>query len=130
MIKTLSGSNYFQAGETVTFDILVENQGTFDAENVTITDYFPMGLTLADAAWTNDGMVGPGTSEYTIASLLVGESMTIPVSFTVNGDTMGEVINWAEISAETALDENGVAVTGGDEIDIDSTPDADNTNDA
>ena len=60
--------------------------------------------------------------------LAAGTDVAIPVSFTVNGDAMGAVINWAEISSETAIDENGVAVTGGDEEDIDSMPDSTNFN--
>lgn len=85
-----------------------------------MTDYIPTGLTLADAAWTDNG---DGTATYaTDLSIAAGGSATITVSMTVDSyvnDTMNPIVNWAEIS-----DDNGDEGTNGG--DVDSTPDADN----
>ncbi|WP_216650057.1 SdrD B-like domain-containing protein, partial [Lewinella sp. W8] len=111
-------------GDVVTFTITVENQGMVDAQNVVITDYIPAGLTYNAASnglgWTDNG----ATASATIADLDAGQSTTIDIVFTVNGGTDGDVItNLAEISS--AEDD-----AGGTPTDIDSTPDADGTNDA
>jgi uncharacterized repeat protein (TIGR01451 family) len=103
-------------GDTVKFTIEVRNQGTVEAKDVVVTDYIPAGLTLADAAWT-DNADGTATLKTPIATLAAGGSTTVDVSFTVKaGATAGKLTNAAEISA--AKDKDGNPAT-----DIDSTAD-------
>gem|GEM_PF-2906152 len=103
----------FNIGDTVTFDIIVTNQGGINANNIEITDYIPTGLTLSDANWTQSG----NKATRTIASLLETTSTTLPITFTINSQAQpGNLTNYAEISAD-------------DGNDCDSTPDNDNTND-
>jgi hypothetical protein len=52
----------------------------------------------------------------TVVSITAGNSVTLPISFTVNAQASGTVTNYAEISSD-------------DGNDCDSTPDSDNTND-
>ena len=42
----------FSAGDIVTFNISVINQGGVDADDIIITDYIPAALELADDSWT------------------------------------------------------------------------------
>ena len=105
-------------GETVSFKVTVFNQGTVSAENIDVTLMIPAGLTSVDGianmgTITFDGPLAPGEMTMQILEFVVGEDIT----------TAGELIIKEEISS--AQDEFGANPT-----DIDSTPDADFTNDA
>ena len=91
------------------------NQGNIDATAVEVVDYIPAGLTLADAAWTDNGD-GSATFNQPF-NLAEGAQNIIQVAFTVDQGIGDEtLINRAEIA--DARDENGAEVE-----DIDSTPD-------
>ena len=128
------GSNLaeVQPGDSVTFTITVTNQGDVDGTDITVTDYLPaFGLTLADAAWTDNG---DGTAEITLAGPLApGASTTVDISFTVDAGTAGQVDNWAEISAASPTDDAGAVIldeSGNPLADVDSTPNTDPDDDA
>ncbi|MFD1819606.1 DUF11 domain-containing protein, partial [Pseudarcicella hirudinis] len=105
-------------GDTVTFNVVVYNQGNVDATNVRLVDYIPAGLTLADANWTASG--SNATLNTPIASLAAGASVTRPIRFVVNAGFTGSIRNFAEISgAQNAKNLD----------DIDSTPDSNPSND-
>ncbi|MBU0655118.1 MAG: DUF11 domain-containing protein [Gammaproteobacteria bacterium] len=109
-------------GHTVKFTVEVINQGTVEAKDVVVTDYIPTGLTLADAAWT-DNTDGTATLTAPITSIPAGESATVQISFTVaETATAGDLTNTAEISS--AKDAAGNPAT-----DTDSTADANKGND-
>lgn len=104
-------------GEDVVFTIEVLNQGTMDATDIAVTDYIPTGLVLNDAAWTDNGD-GTASLKAPIAALAAGASTTVNITFTVDANaTAGSISNAAEISS--AKDGTGAAVT-----DKDSTPDS------
>ena len=53
LTKELTSAGPFVPGSDVTFSIELTNQGTVAAEQLTITDYIPTGLTLAAGSdWT------------------------------------------------------------------------------
>ena len=110
----------FAQGSTVTYEIEITNQGTIDATNVEVTDYIPMGLNLADGAWSQSGSLATRTIAGPIAAN--GGTATVTITFQIDGNFQGaSIINYAEISdADNALNL----------ADEDSTPDQDNTNDA
>lgn len=88
----------FRAGDPVRFRIEVINQGTRPAEQITITDYLPDGLLLADDEWTADGPLAIYTIDQPIAAN--GGSTSITIDLTVAPDFMGAtLVNRAEISA-------------------------------
>ena len=123
------GSNKAEvsAGDTVTFNIEIINQGNVTATNIGVVDYTPTGLTLADSAWTDNGD-GTATLNTPIASLAAGASTTVTISFTVDVDAAaGDANNWAEITGGTPVDPDGNPIP--DLVDSDSTPDTDKTND-
>jgi uncharacterized repeat protein (TIGR01451 family) len=118
-------------GDTVVFAITVLNQGEVHAENIVVTDYLPTSeLTLADPAWTANG---DGTASHTLAGPLApGASAVVTISFTVDANAAGLVLNWAEISAADPTDGAGTVVTDGSGnpiADIDSVPNADSGDD-
>ena len=77
-------------------------------------------MTLNDANWTS--AAGVATLNTPIASLAAGASTVVSITLKVNEGVSGPLSNFAEIS--DAKDSKGAVVT-----DIDSTPDANNTND-
>ncbi|HMU06061.1 MAG TPA: hypothetical protein PJ990_20650, partial [Saprospiraceae bacterium] len=134
-IFDLALTKKFKAGQssplpqnaTVTFDITVYNQGNVPADNIAVIDYLPTCATLDDPAWTNNGN---GTASIILSvengrlpiALLTGQSVTVPITMSLNGCTLGNYANWAEISGAT--NDQGDPVT-----DIDSDPDNIRTND-
>ena len=105
-------------GETVEFKVTVFNQGTVDAENIEVTLMIPAGLTSTAGipnmgTITFAGPIAPGGMDMQILEFVVDANIT----------TAGELILKEEISSFT--DANGVMPN-----DVDSTPDADFTNDA
>ncbi len=105
----------------VNFTITVFNQGSFTAQNVTITDYLPAGLSLEDSDWT----AGPNnTATITLPGPIApGDSTSVDITVRVDADASpGTFINTAEISRAEDLN-------GNTPVDIDSTPDNDPNND-
>ncbi|QQS29846.1 MAG: DUF11 domain-containing protein [Sphingobacteriales bacterium] len=123
LIKQLSGgqSSLVNQGDIVNYTLTVYNQGTLTATNVTITDYIPVGMTLSDANWTDNG---DGTASYTIAGPIAqSTSTTVTIALQVGATFQGtSLTNVSEISE--AYDGDG---NPGD--DIDSTPDTNPDND-
>jgi len=144
LVKTLADgqSSTVSAGDEVTFDITVINQGAIVADNVVVVDYVPAGFIFDPALnpdWTLNADGNP-VSTLSIANgalfeggLEPGERTTVQIILTVApemfpdyamgvmedpaGVESGQVlVNEAEIASAT--DEDGNEVT-----DIDSTPD-------
>ncbi len=91
------------AGDIVTYAITVKNTGEIAATDITVTDIVPNGLIIANDSITNNGVNTNGTITWTIASLAVGEEITVSFKATVpeaeNGTT------WKNI-ALTAYDKD------------------------
>ncbi len=104
------------AGQDVTFDLTVFNQGNINATNIRVVDYIPTGFTLNDSNWEIVG--GIARLKNPITSILAGGQTTVSITLRVNANAVGgtRLDNFAEIS--DAKGPNGESV-----IDIDSTPD-------
>ena len=104
-------------GETVSFDITVYNQGTITAENIEITLMIPSGLSSVA------GIANLGTITF-VGPLAAGASEVQTLDFTVDSNltNSSELIIREEISSAEDT-------TGANPTDMDSTPDADFTND-
>ena len=122
LLKTVSSSTPgpYNAGSTVTFDLMVINQGTVDAFNINLNDIIPAGLLLSDASWTSVGGVASLISP--ISTVAAGTSTTVSITFTIDPAFMGtSITNTAEISeADNDNDPTNVGPT-----DVDSTPSLD-----
>jgi len=105
--------NPVSPGDVVTFEIQVTNQGGVTADNIEIVDYIPACLTLADANWTLSGstasIVVSAANGDANMPLVPGQSILVPISFTVDACAEGTLTNWAEVS--DATDEDGGPVS-------------------
>ncbi len=108
----------FYPNTTVDFVVTVYNQGTIDAIDITVTDYIPTGLSLADTDWAN---IGNNQATYLIQGPLVAGDST-KITITLQIDSAGTLQNFAEISAADDADGAGYP-------DADSEADGDPTND-
>lgn len=101
-----SGSDV-RPGNTINYQLIISNSGTYTASNVVITDTLdPTGVGFVGGAIT--GGSGPfasgNTITFSVTSLGTGASVTATVQVTVTASTSGTVINnsAAVNSAETA----------------------------
>ena len=120
--KTLgpNQSRFVTAGETVKFRVYVYNQGDFDAFNMLIVDYQPLGFdfnALQSPGWLNFG-AGP---TWFIPFLPAGGVDSIDIGFNLNANAAdGDLFNYAEITSADD-DFNGSNTPPND---IDSNPNA------
>jgi len=119
LVKQLASPGPFAPGDTVTYNITVTNQGDVAAQDILLTDTIPAGLTLADANWSDLGATAVGV---VAGPLAPGASVTVTISFTIDANSTGRMINIAEISGANGPD-------GEPRDDIDSTADGDGGND-
>ncbi|SDE52733.1 gliding motility-associated C-terminal domain-containing protein, partial [Cellulophaga baltica] len=98
-------------GDTLTFEIILENNGPGLATNVSIVDVVPVGYTLNNV--NNGGVITGNSIEWQIATVPVG-SQTFSYEVTVNAPS-------------NVLDEykNTVQITSTDQFDPDSSPNND-----
>jgi len=131
------GSNFaeVQVGDLVTFTITVFNQGNVSASNIDVIDYLPAGLELADSDW----IAGPTGATFSFGNLVLepGRSATVDITTKVTAAATGTIENNAEITAVLGVTATGeeILVNVGNSVlgplqDIDSTPDARNTEEA
>ncbi|MCB9290108.1 MAG: DUF11 domain-containing protein [Lewinellaceae bacterium] len=99
-VKTSETPGPFYPGSTVTFSIRVSNEGNIDAESVSVIDYIPPGLILADDNWSQ--VFGSAVLSEPITGLAAGESATVDITFTISDDFTGQLIaNVAEVNSAT-----------------------------
>jgi len=119
LTKKLSSVGPFAPGDSVTYSLLVTNQGNVAAQNILLTDSIPDGLTLTDPNWTDLGLTAVGT---VAGPLAPGAALSVDITFTIDADSSGRMVNVAEISGASGPD-------GDPRDDIDSTFDGDAGND-
>ena len=132
-VLSIGQSAMVAPGDPVSFTITVMNQGSVSADNITVTDYIPNGLTfnpLSNTAWI-DNLNGTAETILSVANgglpaggLAPNGQVTVDIILDVahNAPQGFTLVNWAEISEAT--DENGGLV-----MDSDSTPDDNQSND-
>lgn len=82
-VKTLTSGSPALTGSTVTFQIVVTNDGPATATNVQLTDQVPAGLTFTGAT-LSQGTYSNGTGIWSVGSLANGASATLVLNATVN----------------------------------------------
>lgn len=100
--KTVSSTaTIYRLGDPVSFDITVFNQGTINAFDIDVEDYFdPNELTFVGFSNTPTGFTSSTGDawDFTIAELTAGTNATVTMNFTINSSFTGEeIINNAEI---------------------------------
>ncbi len=102
------------AGEQLTYEVTIENEGPSVAQNVTITDTLPVGTTfdasLSDPACSVTAAGPPETVTCTYPSLAAGDSETPSIVVDVDGAlTVPNICNPASVTSDTHehdLDDN------------------------
>lgn len=89
------------AGQTVTLEAVVQNKGNVTAQNVEVVAYVPNGLTVNDPNWTLSQGGALATLNTPIATILPGQSVSRPITGTINAGTTGSIPISFEISAAT-----------------------------
>ena len=91
-MKTLAtGDSTPNEGDTVAFQIVVTNNGSAQATNVSLNDSLPAGITY-DADATSQGNYDPATGFWTIGTLNDGASAILTLEGTVNAGQGGNTI--------------------------------------
>ena len=91
-VKTLaSGDATPTVGDTVTFQIVVTNNGAAQATNVTLSDSLPTGISFTGST-TSQGNYNDATGLFTIGTLNVGQTATLTLSGTVDAGQGGNTI--------------------------------------
>lgn len=112
-------------GESVTFDIVVRNEGVQFAHDITVVDYLPCGLVFASSpGWSVNAVSGNPEYFYT-DTLFAGEEVIIPITLTLEECATIDEDSYRN-KAEIANALNDDDLPGDDQ---DSTPDDDPDND-
>ncbi len=90
-VKTSATPGPFYPGSMVTFSIRVSNEGNIDAGAVTLIDYIPPGLVLADANWSQ--VFSTAVLNTPITGLAAGATASVDITFRVSDGFTGVLIN-------------------------------------
>ena len=124
--KTEATGGPYNYGDLVCFDIEIINQGNVDIASVGVVDYFPAGFTLNSANSPDwQAVSNSNTATYKSKTLPACETLVTQICFTIV-KSEGGVTDWdncAEINYLEDANWNNL-------IDVDSTPDSINGNDA
>ncbi len=126
-VATGQSTTGLRIGDDVTFTIAVFNQGTVAATDITVIDYMPEGMELNDPDWTENG---DDTASITLTGVTIAAAASTTVDVTMTITAAGNLENHAEITGSTPIGDNGEPLTEPDGTtidDIDSTPDAENS---
>lgn len=100
---------FVEVGDTLTYTVVLENNGTITADNVVFTDSPPNGTSFIIGSVTVNGVPVPGDPSMgiPIGSILPGNS--VPVTFQVSVDSIpvpNPTINIGTIAADFPVDPN------------------------
>ncbi|MTB53823.1 DUF11 domain-containing protein, partial [Lewinella sp. W8] len=119
-----SGSTYGQ-GSLVTYEVVVTNEGEIDANNIVVTDTPDAGLVFGSIT-PQTGITGLGNGSFQIASLPVGQSVTVELNYTISGTFQGNTLtNAAEITEDGPYDDVDSDPDFGPDVDEDGDGDGD-----
>ena len=121
-VKTLaSGDNTPAEGDTVSYDIVVTNNGSAQATGVSLTDTLPSGITFVSNSVTQ-GSYDATTGVFTIGTLASGDSATLTLTGTVD---VGQGGNTLTNITTAATGDQPDPTTAGDDLEEDVTVEAD-----
>ena len=107
---------------THTFDLVVENLGDSDADNVTIVDTAPAGLTFLSEDSANCSITLAGNLSCTFAHLAANSLTTITVTYDVDSTVdAGEITNSATVSSDEDTDTASDSVAVIEDVDLEIT---------
>ncbi|WP_406700438.1 Calx-beta domain-containing protein [Singulisphaera sp. Ch08] len=99
-VAVSSSSSTIQAGETVTFTLVVTNQGTTAASWVTATNLLPAGVTLVSVTSAEAIVVpGPNSLSFLFGGLEAGQSRTATIVVRTSPTSGGSITNSASVTS-------------------------------
>ena len=99
-------------GDTVTFSILIDNNGPGNGTGIDVLDLLPSGFNLVPGTVSNSGVYAVGNNSIQWSDLTIANGGSLTVTYDA-------------IVTSTANYTNTVQINGADSIDPDSTPDND-----
>ncbi|RED26821.1 putative repeat protein (TIGR01451 family)/gliding motility-associated-like protein [Flavobacterium cutihirudinis] len=96
-------------GSSVTFEVIITNNGPQDTAGVEVTDLLPTGYTFGSYTATK-GTYNATTGKWIIGSLINGDAQTLQITAVVNPN--GPYNNVAEVTASNLLDPNSTPNNG------------------
>jgi uncharacterized repeat protein (TIGR01451 family) len=102
------------AGQTLTYTLVVANNGPAPATSVQVVDFLPSGVTAVSATATQG--ICPSASQCALGDMAVGGSATISIIAAVNSDQISDITNMAMVFAsnpETDSSNNESSITTG-----------------
>ncbi|MEM9834847.1 MAG: DUF11 domain-containing protein, partial [Bacteroidota bacterium] len=107
----------FSPGDMVQFTITVTNQGSVDAFDVDVADYFDVGELSTPSLVPQTGVTDNTNGTFTIETIAVGSSVSFNILTTIEAGFTGfSITNNAEITG------GATTPNGANEPDVDSTP--------
>lgn len=92
---------FADVGEQITYTLVLENTGTVDALNVTLSDMLPPETALVAGSVTVDGAPYAGTLPVVIPTISAGQSVTVTFKVTANSiPAVNPVFNIARVDYE------------------------------
>ncbi|GAB4184804.1 MAG: hypothetical protein Tsb002_08100 [Wenzhouxiangellaceae bacterium] len=108
------------AGNALTYTLTVSNAGPSDAQNVSVTDTLPTGVTFVSTSGCAEDPNGLSTC--TLGTIVAGGSASYTVSVTVDEATTGTIINSATVTSSTT-DPNAANNTAIEPTTVDASAD-------
>lgn len=94
----------YAVGDSITYNIVVTNQGTTDLTNLKIEDHYGTELVLNDSDWDNNATDNIATLKGGIAVLAAGATFSTEITFTIAAGATGSVKNAAGVCSESEPD--------------------------
>ncbi len=92
LVTKIAEESIYSEGDVVRFTINVTNNGPALAENVSVEDQIPLGLTYLTHNESNNTVYNTGNGVWTLGDISVDESKTLTIDATVNAGTKGQSI--------------------------------------
>ena len=126
LTKDVTNSGPYSPGSTVTYAVVVTNEGEIDATNVEVTDTPEAGLIYVGSDADGINVTDLGGGLFGIASLPVAESVTINLTYTIATTFQGtSLLNKAEITEDDPYDDVDSDPETSDDVDEDGDGDGD-----
>ncbi len=106
-----------KAGDTFIYQIVVQNNGPSDAQNVQITDTLPSEVTLVSASSADGTCSGTTTVTCDFGTVAAGDFVSATLSVEVDSSFTGSSIN----NTVTASSDTSDPASGNDSTDVDTT---------
>jgi uncharacterized repeat protein (TIGR01451 family) len=101
--KTVN-NDFPNEGETITYTVVLDNNGPNTATNVQVTDLLPGGLTFSSSSQTQ-GTYASGTGIWVVGTVSASGSATLTLNATVDAGTGGStIVNTASVTASDQAD--------------------------